>query len=208
MPAGFPVGRYAGPGGPVYEIDAARSLIRVLVYRGGRMARMGHDHVVASRQVGGFVLGTPAGFAADLYVALAAMSVDEPELRADAGFTTEPSAEDRDGTRRNMLKSVDAAAHPFVTVSLVAPPPIAGNAVADVTMTLHGVSRSFAVPVQVRVEAATLEASGTFELRQSDFGIEPFSVLGGALRVEDRLDVSFELRAERVTDTELEALSR
>ena len=70
------------------------------------------------------------------------------------------------------------------------------------------VSRSFAVPVQVRVEAATLEASGTFELRQSDFGIEPFSVLGGALRVEDRLDVSFELRAERVTDTELEALSR
>ena len=40
---------------------------------------------------------------------------------------------------------------------------------------------------------------GNFTLRQSDFAIEPFSVLGGLLRVEDKLELSF-----TVTVTEAE----
>ena len=33
-----------------------------------------------------------------------------------------------------------------------------------------------------------------------DFGIEPFSVLGGALAVQDRIELSFTIRAARITD--------
>ena len=38
-----------------------------------------------------------------------------------------------------------------------------------------------------------LVVAGAFVLRQSDFGIKPFSVLGGLLAVEDELVVEFRL---------------
>ena len=42
--------------------------------------------------------------------------------------------------------------------------------------------------------AETLSASGEFELLQSAVGLTPFSLLMGALRVEDRMLVRYRLR--------------
>jgi hypothetical protein len=36
---------------------------------------------------------------------------------------------------------------------------------------------------------------GSFRILQSDFGIEPFSVAGGAIQVADEVAVAFEVRA-------------
>jgi hypothetical protein len=44
--------------------------------------------------------------------------------------------------------------------------------------------------------AAGITASGELTLKQSDFGITPFSVLGGALAVQDQLELRFELSAQ------------
>ena len=55
-PANFPRSDYeraAAQGKPVYRIDPARSLVSITVRRGGSLARMGHDHVVASHAVQG-----------------------------------------------------------------------------------------------------------------------------------------------------------
>jgi hypothetical protein len=38
-------------------------------------------------------------------------------------------------------------------------------------------------------------ARGEFRLRQSEFGITPFSVAGGAIQVADEVGISFEIRA-------------
>jgi len=38
-----------------------------------------------------------------------------------------------------------------------------------------------------------LRASGKFSLMQSDYGIKPISVAGGALKVKDELQFSFEM---------------
>ncbi len=59
----------------------------------------------------------------------------------------------------------------------------------EAEITLHGVSRRqwFAVAVQGR------RAQGEVVVRQSDFGLQPFSVLGGLLAVQDALVVQFEL---------------
>jgi hypothetical protein len=40
-------------------------------------------------------------------------------------------------------------------------------------------------------------ARGALQLRQSDFGITPFSVAGGAIQVADVLEVSFVIAAVR-----------
>jgi hypothetical protein len=52
--------------------------------------------------------------------------------------------------------------------------------------------------VQIERTAGQLMANGRVTLEQSKFGIVPFSILGGALQVQDRVDVRFVIHAHRV----------
>jgi hypothetical protein len=187
-------------GEAVYRIVPDQSLVVVRVYRGGRLARLGHDHVVASRAIEGLVLlarELPAA-RADLLLALDSLSVDEPALRAAAGLDTTPSAADIDGTRRNMLdKTLQAGQFPFASIALRYAEGALPAVTLDTAITLHGVTRNQPVAVTVDADSETLRARGTLAVRQTDFGITPFSVFGGALEVQDKLDIEFELYARR-----------
>lgn len=207
-PADFPVSDYRISKGDerVYAVDPRDSLLQAYVFRSGALARLGHDHVVAARNLGGFAALSPrgsgmTGVRADLYAALGGMTVDEPELRQAAGFTTEPADEDREGTRRNMLASLEAAAYPFVTVAIDAVWPTAdaidGEGVVSARIRLHGIERTIDVPVTVISNDQSLSVSGAFDISQRRFGIEPFSVMGGALAVADTLELRFSIRARR-----------
>ena len=209
-PVDFPIDVYrtaAARGEAVYRVDSAQSLVAIRVYRGGALARFGHDHIVASRDVEGFVLRTSSqnGQRADIYAPLAALTVDEPALRAQAGFDTQPTQQDIEGTKRNMLdKVLEAERFPFVSLHLngVSGEPPAFTASA--TITLHG--QTVTIPLTVKIDTPSAEqlyARGRFSVKQTDFGIAPYSLLGGALRVEDRVDIEFELAATRVAGAAL-----
>lgn len=207
-PPGFPsaaLSRLASTTASAFVVDPSVSLLQVLVYRGGALARMGHDHVIAARDVNGIVVVDPGSarrsrVAGEFYTALATLSVDEPALRSAAGFATEPSAEDRQGTRRNMLATFDAAAHPFVRLDLEAE--LDGDTggggrtvAAEAVIALAGATRRYPIDVTISGAEAVVVATGRFSIRHSDFGVEPFSVLGGALAVQDRIDIEFEIHA-------------
>jgi hypothetical protein len=49
------------------------------------------------------------------------------------------------------------------------------------------------VLLHLRREGPLLRASGEFVLRQSDFGMTPFSVLGGLMAVQDMVGITFDL---------------
>ena len=195
-PGDFPQRDYrlaAAAGKAVYRIDPSTSIVVIEVRRGGSLARIGHDHVVASHNVKGYVLAAEAR--ADLYVPLATLAVDEPALRAAAHFDTTPTEADIAGTRRNMLTRVlDVDAYPFARVSVRH----ADAEHVDADVTLHGVSRVVNVPVRLAIDADRLEVSGDLTLRQTDFGIVPLSILGGAVQVQDALALHFALEARRV----------
>jgi hypothetical protein len=198
-PAEFPEARYlqaAADGKPVFRIDPARSLVVVEVRRSGSLGTFGHDHVVASHDVTGFV--APAEGGSDLYVALERLTVDEPELRAQAGFDTRPTESDIAGTRRNMLERVlEAERYPFALIRVGT---AGGNAsMLDVAITLHGVTRTLRVPVTIETADGEFAVSGRVALNQTDFGITPFSILGGAIQVQDRVDLRFHIRARRMS---------
>ena len=187
-------GQAARQGHHIWRIDAARSLITVTVRRGGPLARFGHDHVVASRAVNGFV--APHANRADLHFRLDQMTVDEPALRQAARLDTQPSPEAIAGTRANMLGRV-LEADRFPRVFLHAQR-IPGQIDAlRLTVTLHGVARSMTVPVKLEYTSSMITASGELALRQSDFGITPMSVMGGAMTVQDRMELQFKLVAVR-----------
>ena len=174
------------------HIDPAQSLIAVTVRRGGMLARLGHDHLVAVRNVGGTV--APAQNRADFQFRLDQLTVDEAPLRAAAGLEKQPSADAIEGTRTNMLtKVLDAARYPVVTVHAERGAP---GQPLQVTITLHGVSRTMAIPADLRETAGVMTVSGAVNLKQSDFGIAPFSVMAGALAVQDQLELKFTLVAK------------
>ena len=193
-PAEFPRAYYeqaAAQGKAVYRVDSAQSLVVIEVRRGGSLSRLGHDHVVAARNVAGFV--APEAGRADLYIALDDLTVDETGLRSAAGFDTQPSESDIAGTRANMLDKVletGKFSHALIRVN-------GGSAKSSVTITLHGVTRTLEAPMQVDRNDNQIGATGLLTFNQSDFGITPFSILGGAIQVQDRLDLRFTVRARR-----------
>lgn len=196
LPAGFPESAYrrdAAAGAPVFRVVPAASHVVVVVRRSGSLARLGHDHVVASHDVGGYV--DAAAGTADLYLALDRLVVDEPAVRAKAGLDGTPSAADVAGTRDNMRRKVlHTSRNPFATIAVRR---VAAERFA-VTITLNGVARTRDVPIAVTIDGATLDARGRLALAQTDFGLEPFSLLNGAIAVADRVDLAFDIRAERV----------
>jgi hypothetical protein len=182
----------AKSGKRIYPIDSAQSLITITVRRGGALARLGHDHVVASRSVTGFV--APDAGRADFHFRLDQMTVDETALRQAAGLDTQPSAEAIEGTRTNMLTRVlEAERHPVV---LLHAERVRGkDGVLRLTVTLHGIERTIETPVVIEQGRASVTASGEMRLRQTDFGITPMSVMGGAMVVQDTMELRFRIVA-------------
>lgn len=185
----------AAAGARIYTIDSEKSLIVVTVRRGGALARLGHDHVVASHAITGML--DPAAGRADLGFRLDAMVVDEAPLREQARLDTQPSPEAIAGTRQNMLTRVlEAERYPEVALQVrTAPvrPPLLSTLVQAATLrvTLHGVTRELPVTITLTPTAHGLVASGLLRLRQSDFGITPMAVMGGAMTVQDEMELRY-----------------
>lgn len=187
VPADFPEAYYL-QASKVLRVDPARSLVTIVVRRGGPLARLGHDHVVASHDVRGYV--DTVGGRADLYVPLERLAVDEPALRSAAELTTQPSAEAVEGTRHNMLEKVLESAHfPFALIHITRSATDSSKIL--VTITLHGTMQTFEIPARIETIQGELKISGNMTFNQSDFGIIPLSILGGALQVQDSLDLRF-----------------
>jgi len=194
-PGPYRAGAAAGAAGGAarYAVDPHASLIAVTVHRAGLMARLGHDHVVGSHTLAGHV--APDAGSAEVSFRLDQMSVDEPQLLRAAGIDKQPSPQAVEGTRTNMLGPVlEASRYPVVTLH--------AQQQADgrlrVAVTLHGITRSLALPATVRVDAQQVIASGTARLKQTDFGITPFSVGNGLLSVQDELEVRYHIVARPV----------
>jgi hypothetical protein len=199
-PADFPEALYrqlAAQGKPVFQVDSAASHATIEVRRSGSLAQFGHDHVIASHDVAGYV--APDERRADLFVSLDTLAVDEPALRAQAGFDTQPSADDIAGTRRNMLEKVlESGQYPFVQIAIRGADAAASPPALQVSVTLHGTTRIVEPELRLETSSDSMDVTGTFAIEQSKFGIVPFSILGGAIAVQDRVIISFRLHALRV----------
>lgn len=183
----------------MYRIQPAESLVLIAVRRSGKMAHLGHDHAVVSRDVQGFVeiAADPAASRAEIAMPLMNLLVDEPEFRQRLELDTEISEDDRAGTYSNMRKVLEAEVYPWVTVTAQLASAQATPPEISASITLHGVALEFLVPVQLDVGEERLSVSGRLTVRQSDFGMTPFSAVGGLLQVADELEVEFKLVAVR-----------
>jgi polyisoprenoid-binding protein YceI len=189
-------------GARVLRVVAEESLLQILVYRGGAMARMGHNHVIASHHLEGEVQLTadPVNTRFEIRVPVNQLTVDEPALRENAGADFPPGVPQnaRDGTRRNLLSAglLDAANYPVIRLRATGVALGADNGYdVGVEITLRDQVRNLRVPVTLRRQDDALIASGEFPLKQSELGLKPFSVAMGTLVVLDQMKVRFEVVA-------------
>jgi polyisoprenoid-binding protein YceI len=66
------------------------------------------------------------------------------------------------------------------------------------TLSFHGVTHNQSIPARIASFDEMVRASGEFTLNQSDYGIKPISVAGGAMKVKDELKFSFEMVARKL----------
>jgi len=75
----------------------------------------------------------------------------------------------------------------------------AGSASADLELVVRDSVSALQVPLQIEQEPCVLRVSSAFPLQQTALGLTPFSVLGGALRVEDGIDAQLYLVARSLS---------
>ena len=96
-----------------------------------------------------------------------------------------------------MLASLGANQYPEVLLHITVPAiELHGGRQAriiTVDLTLHGTTRQLTVPTEIMAHGDGFRVTGSFEIRQTDFEITPFSVFGGALAVRDELELHFDL---------------
>jgi hypothetical protein len=182
-----------------YEIDSGRSELRLLVYRAGPLARLGHNHVMVNRAVTGHAqIGADiASTSFSLSVPVSEFTVDDAQSRSEEGedFPGEIPEDAKQGTRHNMLSAavLNGAQFPDIAVSSVALSGGLQAATAEVDIGAAGHSSRISVPLSLQGDAQHLVAMGSLEVRQTALGLAPYSLMGGALQVQDAMRLKFKI---------------
>jgi hypothetical protein len=201
------------PVGPVahcYALVPEASELRVLVFKAGPLARLGHNHVLTSSALDARVAVAPDERLGGLRlrIPVTSLEVDPPAARAEEGpeFESEVSPQARQDTRTNLLgpRVLDAEQHPFIDVEL----DTSSGPLWAPDLVLRVFLRGRAVTLPVTAAAARsgdrLSVGSVFSVSHTTLGLEPFSVLGGGLQVADELKIRLRLVFRATPDRELD----
>ncbi len=192
----------AGHGETVLTIDARDSKVVILVGKAGLLKFAGHAHEVEAPAVRGRVRFDPT----DWPNASVSLEFDAAALRVTGG--DEPVS-DVPAVQQTMLgeQVLDVKRFPKITfqsrrISAAFRDLHEATLTIDGDLTLHGTTRPMRIRADATVDASgSVTATGTFTLKQSDFGMVPVTAAGGAIRVKDALDIRFVLKASPASDT-------
>jgi polyisoprenoid-binding protein YceI len=178
-----------------YVVDARSSRFTVQAFSTGILSAMGHNPKIGIRTFTGEVhFNVEAAQASGFQLSMKSNSM---------GVLDDISDKDRRDIEKIMNEQVlepgkypdivyDA---PSVSIARIGSDLYSAN--INGTLSFHGVSRNQTVSARIAVFDEMLRASGEFKLNQSEYGIKPISVAGGALKVKDELKFSFEMVARK-----------
>jgi YceI-like domain len=195
-----------GPaGGPAFQLDSGASEIWLFLHADGPLAKVGHAHVITHHALRGTIWLPPQAEQSGCEVQIPVQSfiVDDPKERATAGAEyAEPLDEAaRSGTRDHMLgdKQLNATQYPVVSLQCRHITKGAQGATVELTVTVRDHTSQLSVPVQWQHQGNTLRAEGELSFTQTALGLEPYSLLFGALRVSDEIRAHFRFVANAPT---------
>jgi hypothetical protein len=199
-PARTQAGPSTGPAGATqYRLDAEGSQLWLYLHAAGPLAKLGHAHVISTHALRGSVW-IPAQLehtSCAFELPVADLLVDDRQERSAAGgeFAAPLDEDARAGTREHMLgdRQLDAAHYPLLSLRCQQAGVLQDGLLLQLLVAVRDHDARLAVPVHWQRDGCTLQVSGEFTFRQSDLGIEPYSLMLGVLRVDDEIRARFQL---------------
>jgi polyisoprenoid-binding protein YceI len=182
-----------------YEVDVEVSRIYVKV---GSTTRLGHAHGVEGKlKSGKLTLGGPGEIVFDM----ASFTADTADARKRVGLEDKKVTETEAKTVTETMRGervLDVDKYPTATFQIASITPLdkqpagrPGGYELEGRFTLHGVERKLQVKAKLEAtdKPGILKLTGTFTVRQTDYGIKPVVAVGGLAKVADELEITSEL---------------
>jgi len=193
-----------------YELGA--TALTIEVGKAGRLARLGHNHIVHSTVVNGqLTIDTNDQLEADIYVPVTSLLVDDPKQRAihrsrdPQSYGSEPTAQQIASTRANMLSQrvLNYEAHGFLQARVTAEDPSFTQILREASPTIEPHQTPARLELQIAGHKATVKCTihwrsrgdrlawdTRFAVSHENLGLTPFSALAGALRVAEEIKIT------------------
>jgi polyisoprenoid-binding protein YceI len=191
---GWPVCAEEKPAAKGYEVDIKASRIFVKV---DKSTRLGHQHGIEGRLKSGHLTFGGAG---ELVFDVASFTADTEEARRRVGLADKPVSENEARHVTDTLRSakvLDVAQFPTAAIRASSVTPldkqtagVPGMYQLEGRFHLHGAERKirFKAKAERGEQEGTLRLTDVFTVKQTDYGIKPFSAAGGLFQTADELE--------------------
>ncbi len=180
-----------------YAVDPAKSKMEIHVGKEGFFSAFGHNHLIAAKEVSGESQFDPEKIE-ESSVALAIASKSLAVL--DPGESEKDKAE----VHKTMLGDKVLDAEKYAEIRFTSTRVASAKKTRDGweltlegKLALHGVEKTIRFPLRVRLDGNTLRAQGEVSLLQTGYGITPVKAGGGAVKVKDKLKITFDIAARK-----------
>lgn len=182
----------------VFRVDPNRGEFQVGTVKGGVLGAFAHDHLVGVSFYAGEIRFDPINpnrSSVWFDIPAGALTVRDPGVKWGERQKIESTMK---GPR-----VMDVQQYPrirFESSSVVYKPDTGDRRRLEVngTLNLHGVARQIALPVTFWTAGDTCFAEAETWLRQTDYGMKPYSAGLGTIRVKDEVRISFHLIGSEV----------
>ena len=173
-----------------WKLTAAEGELQILTGVAGPAAKMGHRLTIAM-----------ASWHADVQwrgrqpVAVElVVDVDSLQVVKGEGGVTPLTGPEKGVVRANALKALNAKKYPQITFSAEEIAKAASGYRLDGTVEIHGTSRPQAVDLAVEDVGGVWVMSASVPVVQTQFGVKPYSLFVGSLKVADEVTLKFTAR--------------
>lgn len=180
--------------GPPLQVDPAGSKVYARV---DAATRLGHNHGIVGNLAGGNVA---LGGTGELIFDMNSFTADTPEARKAVSLEENFSASDAKKVNENMRGAdvLNVAAFPRATYQIASMRPLdsqpagaPGRYMVAGVFTLHGVSQQapFEATVVPTDRPGVFRMRGNFTIRQTNYNIQPYSAMGGLVKISDEMRI-------------------
>jgi polyisoprenoid-binding protein YceI len=171
----------------VWTLDASDGELLIRTGVTGRAARMGHRLTIAMARW----QATVSWAGAEPVTAELAVDTDSFEVLRGEGGVKGLSGSEKALVRSNAMRSLDASRYPEIRFTANAIDKTDDGYRLSGTLQIRGKSREHVIDLRTEDLGDSWRMSAQSSVRQSDYGVKPYSLLMGSMQVADDVTVSF-----------------
>jgi polyisoprenoid-binding protein YceI len=161
------------------DLDPAKCSVSIHVFKSGLFSSFAHDHTIQAPVATGNL---------DMREKSVTLTFNVADMKVLDPGISDSERKDIDTTMKGP-KVLDGAQFPSISFTSSSVKSSEDNNEVTGTLKLHGVSRTLTAPVTL----SNGKYTGSLSLKQTDFGITPVKIAGGAVRVKDEITIEFSI---------------